>query len=146
MGDRKFDQTVHVTWPRWPPRPDTVKKSSPEPKADDLESWYVASGAPVLPRLFKWWPWINLDLFYVKVKSGPLCFVWEKVKTMDFSETVVVYDVKLTTDDRSDNKFLLTSKLCPLGAVWPLPRSYIHVLNHEKKKMYTIRLQRDLFG
>ena len=39
---------------------------------------------------------------------------------------------KLTTDDRSDKKFLLTSKLCPLGAVCPLPRDYIHVLNHEK--------------
>ena len=38
------------------------------------------------------------------------------------------------TDDRSDKKFLLTSKLCPLGAVCPLPRGYIHVhvLNHEK--------------
>ena len=36
--------------------------------------------------------------------------------------------------DRSDKKFLLTSKLCPLEAVWSLPRGYIHVLNHEKKK------------
>ena len=33
---------------------------------------------------------------------------------MDFSETIVVYDLKLATDDRSDKKFLLTSKLCPL--------------------------------
>ena len=47
---------------------------------------------------------------------------------MDFSETIVVYDLKLAADDRSDKKFLLTSKLCPLGAVCPLP----HVLNHEK--------------
>ena len=52
---------------------------------------------------------------------------------MDFSETIVVYDLKLATDDRSDKKFLLTSKLCPLGAVCPLPRGYIHVLNHEKE-------------
>ena len=51
---------------------------------------------------------------------------------MDFSETIVVYDLKPATDDRSDKKFLLTSKLCPLGAVCPLPRGYIHVLNHEK--------------
>ena len=51
---------------------------------------------------------------------------------MDFSETVVVYDLKLATDDRSDKKFLLTSKLCPLGAVCPLSRCYIHVLNREK--------------
>ena len=50
---------------------------------------------------------------------------------MDFSETIVVYDLKLATDDRSDKKCLLTSKLCPLGAVFSLPRCYIHVLNHE---------------
>ena len=29
-----------------------LKKSSPEPKADDLETWYVALGACVLPSLF----------------------------------------------------------------------------------------------
>ena len=52
---------------------------------------------------------------------------------MDFSETIVVYDLKLATDDRSDKKFLLTSKLCPLGAVCRLPRGYKQVLNHEKK-------------
>ena len=63
----------------------------------------------------------------------PYAFVWEKGKTMDFSETIVVYDLKLATDDRSDKKFLLTSKLCPLEVVCPLPWGYIHVLNHEKK-------------
>ena len=64
----------------------------------------------------------------------PYAFVLEKRKTMDFSETIVVYDLKLATDDRSDKKFPLTSKLCPLGAVCPLPLGYIHVSNHEKKK------------
>ena len=29
------------------------KSSSPEPKADDLETWYSALGAQVLPSLFK---------------------------------------------------------------------------------------------
>ena len=33
----------------------------------------------------------------------------EKVKQWTFSETVVVYDLKLATDDQSDKKFLLTS-------------------------------------
>ena len=56
----------------------------------------------------------------------------KKGKTTDFSETVVVYDLKLATDDRSDKKFPLTSKLCPIGAVSPLPWGYIYVLNHEK--------------
>ena len=60
-------------------------------------------------------------------------FEWEKDKTIDFSKTLVVYDLKLATDDRSDKKFLLTSKLCPLGAVCPLPKGFLHVLYHEKK-------------
>ena len=38
---------------------------------------------------------------------------------MDFSETIVVYDLKLATDDQSDKKFLLTSELYPLGTVCP---------------------------
>ena len=38
--------------------------------------------------------WVDIDLFYGKVKFGPLCFCMEKIgKTMDFSETIVVYDV-----------------------------------------------------
>ena len=59
--------------------------------------------------------------------------VWEKGKTMDFSETIVVFDLKLATDDQSDKKFLLTSILCPLRAVCPLPLGYIHVLKIMKK-------------
>ena len=47
---------------------------------------------------------------------------------MDFSEIVVVYYLKLAIDDQSGKKFLLTSKLCPLGAVYaPCPGAiYIH--------------------
>ena len=51
---------------------------------------------------------------------------------MDFSETIVVYDLKLATDYRSDKKFLLTSKLCPQGTVCPLPWGYKHVLIMKK--------------
>ena len=65
----------------------------------------------------------------------PYAFVWEKGKTIDFSETIVIYDLKLATDDRSDKKFLLMSKLCPLGAVFSLPRGYIPVVNHEKYRI-----------
>ena len=65
----------------------------------------------------------------------------EKGKAMDFSETIVVYDLKLAIDDGSDKKFLLTSKLCLLGAVCPLP----HACIKSWKKLYKIRLQRDFF-
>ena len=76
-------------------------------------------------------PGLTLTYFMARSNLVPYAFVWEKGKTMDFSETIAVYDLKLATDDRSDQKVLLTSKLCPLGAVRPLPRGYIHVLNHE---------------
>ena len=66
---------------------------------------------------------------------------------MDFSDTIVVYDLKLAKDDRNDKKSLLTTKLCPLGAACPLPRGYIHVLNHDCFFcfffFYKISLQRD---
>ena len=41
-------------------------------------------------------PWLTLT--YFTARSNPLvpyAFVWEKVKTMDFSETIVIYDIKL---------------------------------------------------
>ena len=77
-------------------------------------------------------PGLTLTYFTTRSNLVPYAFVWAKGKTMDISETIVVYDLKLATDDQSDKKFLLTSKLCPLGAVCPLSWGYIHVLNHEK--------------
>ena len=43
-------------------------------KAYDIDTWYVALGARVLPRLFKWWPWVDTDLFYGNVRFGPYAF------------------------------------------------------------------------
>ena len=68
-------------------------------------------------------PGLTLTYFTARSNLIPYAFVWEKGKTMDFSETTVVRDLKLATDDRSDKKFLLTSKLCSLGAVCPLARA-----------------------
>ena len=78
-------------------------------------------------------PGLTLTYFMARSYLVPYAFVWEKGKTMDFSETIVVCDLKIATDDQSDKKFLLTSKLFPLGAVCSLPRGYMHVLNHERK-------------
>ena len=60
-------------------------------------------------------PGLTLNYFMARPNLVPYAFVWEKGKTMNFSETIVVYDLKLATDDRSDKKFQLTSKLCPPG-------------------------------
>ena len=40
-------------------------------------------------------PWLNLTYFTARSNLVPYAFVWETVKTMDFSETVVVYDIKV---------------------------------------------------
>ena len=60
-------------------------------------------------------PGLTVTYFTAESNLVPDAFVWEKDKTMDFSEAIVVYDLKLATDDQSDKKFPLTSKLCPLG-------------------------------
>ena len=60
-------------------------------------------------------PGLILTYFTARSNLVPYAFVLEKDKTMDFSETIVVYDLKLAADDQSDKKFLWTSKLCPLG-------------------------------
>ena len=39
--------------------------------------------------------WSDLDLFYGKVKFGYLGFSMGKVKTVDFSETIVASDLKV---------------------------------------------------
>ena len=101
-------------------------------KSYDLEACYVALGTQALQSCINDDPGLTLTYFTARSNLVPYAFVWEKGKTMDFSETIVVYDLKLATDERSDKKFLLTSNLCPLGAVCPLPWGYIHVLNHEK--------------
>ena len=59
-------------------------------KAHDLETWYAAWGAQVLPNN-------DTGLTYFRARSNLVtyAFVWEQGKTMDFSETIVVYDVKV---------------------------------------------------
>ena len=131
-------KTVLVTWPRWPPCPYVVKPKKiffSETKRpmilnlgmhhQVLEYYQVCSNNDS-----------GLTLTYFTARSNlvPYTFVWEIGKTMFFSETIVVGDLKLATDDWSEKKFLLTSKFCPLWLyARPLPRGYIHVLNHEKK-------------
>ena len=36
----------------------------------------------------------------------PYPFVWEKVKTIDFSETIVVYDIKVGTCSQLNESFM----------------------------------------
>ena len=43
-------------------------------KADDLETWYAASGASVIPSLFKWWIILLQGLF--EIRKIAVCFLW----------------------------------------------------------------------
>ena len=40
-------------------------------------------------------PGLTLTYFMPRSNLGPYALVLEKVKTMDFSETIVVYDIKV---------------------------------------------------
>ena len=89
-------------------------------------------------------PGLTLTYFTARSNLVPYAFIWEKGKTMDFWETIVVYYLKLATDERSDKKFLLTSKLCPLVAVCPLPRAiymYLIIKNCMKSDFEEISLK-----
>ena len=75
-------------------------------------------------RVFKYYqvcsnddPGLTLTYFIAWSSLVPYAFVWRKGKTVDFSETIVVYDLKLAADDKSDKKF---------------PRGCIHVIKSQK--------------
>ena len=74
-----------------------------------------------------WWPWVDLDLFYGNLYG-------EKGKRMDFSETIVVYDLKVATDDRCDKKFLLTSK-----------QTFMHMAGRSLKEKYNTKYYKIYF-
>ena len=40
-------------------------------------------------------PGLTLTYFTARTNLVPYAFVWDKAKTMDFSENIVVYDVKV---------------------------------------------------
>ena len=58
-------------------------------KDNDFENWYSALSALALPSSH------DDPLFYNKVSLAPYAFLWEKSKTIDFSELIVVYDIKV---------------------------------------------------
>ena len=62
-----------------------IWKSSRNQMTDDPETWYAALVALALSSLFKWWPLVDLDLFYRKVKFGHFDFyMGKKVKQWIF--------------------------------------------------------------
>ena len=94
-------------------------------KANDLETLYAASGAEYYQVCSNDDPGLTLTYFTTGSNLVPYAFVLEKGKIMDFSETIVVYDLKLATDDRSDKNISADIKtLSAGGCMLPAPGLY----------------------
>ena len=61
-------------------------------KADNLETWYVTSGTNKFVQIITG---LTLTCFTAMSNLVAYAFVWEKGKTVDISETILVYDVKV---------------------------------------------------
>ena len=53
-------------------------------KSYDPETWHAALGTQFLQSLYKWWPWVDLDLFYGNVKFCKLGFSKGKSENSGF--------------------------------------------------------------
>ena len=80
LGERKIAKMVTVHWPRWLLCPYMVKifknlllQNQISPGALSL---HKSSGTGDLPKLLKWWSYIDIWPFYGKVKFASDAFVW----------------------------------------------------------------------
>ena len=128
MGEQKCVQTVQVTWPVWPPcsyMVKTLKKSSSlEPKGQWPSKLVCSIGYSSTTKFVQMmtlvWPWPILwqgQIWTLMLLYG------EKGKTMDFSETIVVYDIKV--DRCSQLKWVHEALWVPEVKVihWPWSKS-----------------------
>ena len=79
-------------------------------KADDFETWYAALGSNHDHRL-------SLTDFTARKNLVPYALVWEKVKTIDVSETIVVYDIKVGRCCQF-NEYMKLYACLPLGHLY----------------------------
>ena len=70
----KFYKMSWVTWPKWPPQLYMVKILKNLLLQHRLNDG-LSTGTRVLPRLFKWWPWVDLTLFYSKFNDRKCWFI-----------------------------------------------------------------------
>ena len=82
LQEQKFILLVLVTWPSWPPCPygiNSLKIFYSRTISDDLETLHKAKWTWALQKFYKWWPLVDLDLFYNKVNFVHLGFYIGKV-------------------------------------------------------------------
>ena len=145
MGEQTFSQTV----PRWPLSPYMVKtlkkSSSPEPKGrwpwNLVCSIGCSSTTKFVQMMTLGWPWHVLmqgQIWSLMLLYG------KKGKTMDFSKTIVVYDLKLEQMTEVTRSFGWHQNFVLWGLYAPCPGAICMYLIM-KTKMYKIRLQIDFF-
>ena len=89
LWEQKFVQMLQIPWPRWPRWPSCpymVKTLKNLLRNQVLEYYEVCSNHD---------PGLTLTYFTARSNLVPYAFVWENGKTMYFSETIVVYDIKV---------------------------------------------------
>ena len=148
MGEPEFVQIVLVTWPRLLPYPYMVKTLKNllfrNQKADDLETWYTALGAGVLPSLFSDDPGLTMTYFTAMSNLVPFAFVWEKGKTVGFFRNYCRLWFETSKRRLKWHKVSVDIKtLSPWGCIALAPGLYTCIRSW--KKMYKIRRQRDFF-
>ena len=65
-------------------------------QADFQETWCVASGTPAHHNCSNDDPLVNLTYFTARSNLVTKTFLWEKVKTVEFSETIAASDLKVS--------------------------------------------------
>ena len=84
-GEWKIAKIVAVHWPRWLSCPYMLKNLLQNWRSLMTESLHKSSGTGGLPKLLKWWPYIDIWPFLRRSQVcfcihlyGPHTFVWKK--------------------------------------------------------------------
>ena len=114
MGKWNFVHRILVTWSRWPPCLYMVKTFESHllrnGTADDLETWYAPLGTWALPSLYKWWPLVDLDLFYGKVKFGHKLLYGKKAELWIYVKLLQPMTFKVDICSHLNRLFFFTTK------------------------------------
>ena len=82
---------------------------------DFHKTWYVALVTPAHHNLFKWWPWVDLDLFYCKAKFRNIGFFYRrKWKLLIFQNYC-----SLWSETYWDNEDMWVLKVKVISWPWP---------------------------
>ena len=80
LEEWKIAKMVAVHWPRWLPYPYMVKTFKNPLLQNQISpgalSLHESSGTGDLPKLLKWWSYVDIWPFYSKVKFASHVFVW----------------------------------------------------------------------